>query len=71
MKIASKHVIKTWSIKTPKHGCKIISVNASVIRIRIYTISKLKWEHKNVNLYKHECISNTIYVYHMSNKNCI
>ena len=37
------------------------------LRIKIYTIVKLKWEHKNNDPYKHGCISNTIYVYYKSN----
>ena len=71
MKTISKHVIKTWSIKISKYDWEIISVNASIIRIRIYTIAKLKWEHKDMNQYNHGCISNTIYVYHKSNKHYI
>jgi len=38
-----------------------------VFRVMIHTIAKLKWEHKNNNPYKYECISNTTYVYHKSN----
>ena len=33
------------------------------IRVWIYTIAKIKWEHKNITPYKYGCVSNaTMYI---------
>ena len=45
----------------------IIMVNALAIWVMIYIIAKLKWEHKNIDPYKHGCISNTNHVNHEPN----
>jgi len=39
-------------------------------RTKIYTIVKLKWEHKDVSPYEYGCTLNTTYVYHKSNLHC-
>ena len=57
MKTTFKHVIKNHEVQ--KHKQKLIwsLCKCTCFRTKIYTIAKVKWEHKKINPYEHGYIS--------------